>query len=51
MCDDEVSDLGLENDNAADEDRQEQEEWRRIQQNIAGCVDIEADVLNYQTKS
>jgi hypothetical protein len=44
MCDDEVSDLGLENDNAEDEDRQEQEEWMRIQQNIAGGVDVEADV-------
>ncbi len=50
-CDEEVSDLGVENDNAEDEDRQEQEEWMRIQQNIAGGVDVEADVsedsMNY----
>ncbi len=50
-CDDEVSDLGVEDDNAADEERVDQEEWMRIQQNIVDGVDVVAvaseDSSNY----
>jgi hypothetical protein len=50
-CDDEVSDLGVENDNAADEERVDQEEWMRIEQNFVDGVDVVAvaseDSSNY----